>query len=134
MNGITILGKAAISGVRRAADIELAAMARWTTRKSVHQYPNDSTKPRPATSPKTSTPMGLAAEEPVNFQACVITGGSRADIPAHPPARFTAIIASGEKPMHDQEKLQDFVVDRAGQPAEKAYRPARPPPTAARFA
>ena len=32
-----ILGTAAISGVRRAAVIESAAMARCTTRKSVHQ-------------------------------------------------------------------------------------------------
>src|SRR6185437_1569644 len=94
-----ILGNAATRGVRRAADIELAAMARCTTRKSVHQYPNDKTKPRPATSPKTSTPMGLAAEEPVYFHACSITGGSRADIPAHPPALFTASTASGEKPI-----------------------------------
>ena len=37
MNGMIIFGNAAISGVRRAADMESAAMARWTTRKSVHQ-------------------------------------------------------------------------------------------------
>ena len=36
-NGKNIFGTAAISGVRRAAVIESAAMARWTTRKSVHQ-------------------------------------------------------------------------------------------------
>ena len=36
-NGIIILGSAAITGVRREADIEFAAMARWITRKSVHQ-------------------------------------------------------------------------------------------------
>ena len=35
--GKSILGTAAMSGVRRAADIESAAMARCTTRKSVHQ-------------------------------------------------------------------------------------------------
>ena len=35
--GNNILGTAAISGVRRAADIELAAIARCTTKKSVHQ-------------------------------------------------------------------------------------------------
>ena len=33
----SIFGMAAINGVRRAADIELAAIARCTTRKSVHQ-------------------------------------------------------------------------------------------------
>ena len=37
MKGIIILGSAAITGVRREADMELAAMARWITRKSVHQ-------------------------------------------------------------------------------------------------
>ena len=36
-NGKSILGIAAMSGVRRAAAIESAAIARWTTRKSVHQ-------------------------------------------------------------------------------------------------
>ncbi len=36
-NGNSIFGTAAMSGVRRAADIEFAAMARCTTRKSVHQ-------------------------------------------------------------------------------------------------
>ena len=35
--GKNILGNAAMSGVRRAAVIDSAAMARWTTRKSVHQ-------------------------------------------------------------------------------------------------
>ena len=35
--GKSIFGTAAISGVRRAAVIESAAMARCTTRKSVHQ-------------------------------------------------------------------------------------------------
>ena len=35
--GKNIFGTAAINGVRRAAVIESAAMARWTTRKSVHQ-------------------------------------------------------------------------------------------------
>jgi len=36
-NGKNILGTAAMSGVRRAAVMESAAMARCTTRKSVHQ-------------------------------------------------------------------------------------------------
>jgi len=35
--GKSILGTAAISGVRRAAPMFFAAMARWTTRKFVHQ-------------------------------------------------------------------------------------------------
>jgi hypothetical protein len=37
MNGRNILGRVPISGVRRAADMESAAMARCTTRKFVHQ-------------------------------------------------------------------------------------------------
>ena len=59
-NGNSILGTAAMSGVRRAAFIESAAMARCTTRKSVHQYLNDSTNPRPITIPNHSTPIGFA--------------------------------------------------------------------------
>ena len=35
--GKSIFGTAAINGVRRAADIEFAAIARCTTKKSVHQ-------------------------------------------------------------------------------------------------
>src|ERR1051325_11575791 len=61
--GNSILGNAGRSGVRRAATIESAAIARWTTRKSVHQYPNESTKPRPIARPNHSTPIGLAPEE-----------------------------------------------------------------------
>jgi hypothetical protein len=37
MKGNSIFGTAAINGVRRAAFIESAAIARCTTRKSVHQ-------------------------------------------------------------------------------------------------
>src|SRR5690242_11474201 len=61
-NGKSIFGTAAMSGVRRAEDIESAAIARWTTRKSVHQYPKDNTKPSPMASPNHSTPIGLLAE------------------------------------------------------------------------
>src|SRR6476660_10546949 len=60
--GKNIFGNAAMSGVRRAAVMESAAIARCTTRKSVHQYPNDSTNPSPMTSPNHSTPIGLFAE------------------------------------------------------------------------
>src|SRR5438874_3852062 len=67
-NGNNIFGTAAISGVRRAADIEWAAMARCTTRKSVHQYPKDSTKPSPMATPNHSTPMGLEVGSPIWLQ------------------------------------------------------------------
>ena len=59
MNGSNILGNVPMIGVRRASDIDRAAMARCTTRKFVHQYPKESTNPRPATIPKISTPMGF---------------------------------------------------------------------------
>src|SRR5258708_35634920 len=58
-NGKNIFGIAAIKGVLRAALIESAAIARCTTRKSVHQYPNDSTNPKPIAKPNTSTPSGF---------------------------------------------------------------------------
>ncbi len=62
--GSSIFGTAAMSGVRRAAPMFFAAIARWTTRKLVHQYPKDSTKPRPNTIEKMSTPIGLAEGPP----------------------------------------------------------------------
>src|SRR5262249_53611305 len=64
-NGMNIFGSAAIRGVRRAASIEFAAIARCTTRKSVHQYPNESTKPSPITSPTQVTPIGLREASPI---------------------------------------------------------------------
>src|SRR5205814_838340 len=67
-NGNSNLGSAAMSGVRRAAVIEFAAMARCITRKSVHQYPNDSTNPSPITRPNHSTPTGLVDACPMNAQ------------------------------------------------------------------
>src|SRR3954468_17952175 len=63
-NGNSAFGIAAMSGVRRAAAIESAAIARWTTRKSVHQYPNDNTNPRPATTPNHSNPAGFLEASP----------------------------------------------------------------------
>src|SRR5437588_12415003 len=66
--GNSILGSAAMSGVRRAAVIEFAAMARCTTRQSVHQYPHDSTNPSPITRPNHSTPTGFADALPMNAQ------------------------------------------------------------------
>src|SRR5260370_25164953 len=77
IKGITIFGNAAMSGVRRAADMESAAIARCTTRKSVHQYPNDNTNPSPATNPNTSPPLGFLDGSERCDQGCVITGGMR---------------------------------------------------------
>ena len=68
INGRNIFGNAPTSGVLRAADIESAAIARCTTRKLVHQYPNDSTNPRPITMPNVSTPIGLSEALPIYFQ------------------------------------------------------------------
>src|SRR5256886_15783406 len=67
-NGKNIFGNAAMSGARRAAVIEFAAIAGCTTRKSVHQYPNDSTNPSPITRPNHSTPTGLVDACPMNAQ------------------------------------------------------------------
>src|ERR1700684_2211834 len=58
-NGKNILGMVAISGTLRADSSESAAMARWTTRKFVHQYPKLRTKPRPIVMPTHSTPSEL---------------------------------------------------------------------------
>ena len=52
-NGMNIFGNVAMIGERRAADIELEAIARWTSTKLVVQYPKDSTNPRPNTIPIT---------------------------------------------------------------------------------
>src|SRR2546430_7775616 len=76
--GNSILGSAAFSGVRSAAVIEFAAMARCTTRKSVHQQPNDSTNPSPITRPNHSTPTAIADACPINAQL-------RVDAPAAQP-------------------------------------------------
>ena len=54
-----------------AADIDLAAMARCTTKKSVHQYPNDKTNPRPIANPNHSIPIGFDDGEPMNFHDSV---------------------------------------------------------------
>src|SRR5512135_2677046 len=67
--GMRIFGNAARIGVVRAAVRFFEASARWTTRKSVVQYPNDNTKPRPITTPTQLTPSGLSAEFPRFLQA-----------------------------------------------------------------
>src|SRR5207245_10425142 len=68
-NGNSIFGNAAMGGVRRAAVIEFPAMARWRTRKWVHQYPNDNTTPTPITTPNHSTPTAAADACPLQTHA-----------------------------------------------------------------
>ncbi len=107
-NGNSIFGTAAMSGVRRAAVIESAAMARCTTRKSVHQYPNDSTNPSPITSPNHSTPIGFVAALSIPCHACVYdpagspcataASDSFAVKPSHPPTLRSPIHTRGTKP------------------------------------
>ena len=107
-SGKTILGMAAISGVRRAADIERAAIARCTTRKSVHQYPNASTNQSPISMPNHSTPIGLAAALPVCAQVPDQVPGANPRLAAtpsifassacQPPTSFSPISTSGRKP------------------------------------
>src|SRR6202050_5837156 len=98
MKGRNILGIVPINGVRRAADMDSAAMARCTTRKFVHQYPNERTKPRPATIPKISTPMGFSVGLPIYVHACVMLAGRRATMPDHPPAFMTERLGRGANP------------------------------------
>ena len=107
-NGKSIFGNAAMIGVRRAAVIDSAAIARCTTRKSVHQYPNESTKPSPATSPNHSTPIGLSFAAPMWCQLrthaslanpCVVaTLCSLATSPFQPPTSRSPSHTSGAKP------------------------------------
>ena len=98
MNGKNIFGIAPMSGVHRAAFCDSAAIARWTTRKSVHQYPNDSTKPRPMTTPNNSTPRGFASGRPRLAHTCVNVVGSVDANPLQPPASRSPSQASGAKP------------------------------------
>src|SRR4029077_3320984 len=86
--GKSILGKAAINGVHRAEFIELAAMARWMTRKSIHQYPNDSTKPSPMLRPNHSTPRRLVCALPIPSHEWVYAGLRVALSPVHSPTFF----------------------------------------------
>ena len=85
-------------GVRRAAPIESAAIARCTTRKSVHQYPNDSTNPRPIATPKTSMPIGFVSGLPIPRQECVSAIGSVCWRPCQPPTSRRPTYTSGTKP------------------------------------
>src|ERR1041384_3697632 len=128
-NGKNIFGIAAIRGVRRAADIELAAMARCTTRKSVHQEPKDKTNPRPMAIPNHSTPIGLCEGLSMNFQdwlhapeanpCSVATTPSRACNPDHPPASFNPRKTSGRNPRTIRKNKKNFVVDGRREPPEE---------------
>src|SRR3954464_5140599 len=97
-NGNSAFGIAAISGVRRAAAIESAAIARWTTRKSVHQYPNDNTNPRPIDTPNTSTPSGLVDALAMPRHECVSASGIDWRMPDQPPTSLRPRYTSGTKP------------------------------------
>ena len=98
MKGKSILGTAAISGVRRAEFMESAAMARCTTRKSVHQYPNESTKPSPITSPNHSMPKPLLWAFPIPFHECVRLGDSFWVRPCQPPTFLSPSSTRGRSP------------------------------------
>ena len=58
MIGTAILKNAPMIGAIFAERISLAASTRWTTRKSVVQYPVAFTAPRPNTIPPSSSPSG----------------------------------------------------------------------------
>ena len=107
MNGMIILGSAAISGVRRAADIEFGrhgALHHQEVRAPVAERQHEA---EPHHQPEDLDAHGVLAVCPMYFQLCVITcryaagqrhGRSRA-IPLQPPAFITAMMASGAKPI-----------------------------------
>src|SRR5882724_5784158 len=91
--GKIIFGTAAINGVRRAALMFLAAIARCTTRKLVHQYPKERTKPRPKTIANQSTPMGFAEGPPSKgFQALVQASAAKGLVPRLSAIGFCATV------------------------------------------
>src|SRR5882724_4124193 len=95
--GKIIFGTAAINGVRRAALMFLAAIARCTTRKLVHQYPNESTNPSPKTIANQSTPIGLADGPPSKgFQALVQASAAYAFVPRLKAAGSWATVCKDE--------------------------------------
>src|ERR1035437_7935580 len=124
MKGKNILGRVPISGVRRAADMESAAMARWTTRKFVHQYPNESTKTRTATMLKISTPLGVfggTAQIAPGVEHFRVVGKVR--LHAFPTAGLTdRQDGQRREPQYDEEKLEDLIIYGAGEAAEERIR------------
>ena len=124
---MNILGMAPMSGVLRAADIDLAAIARCTTRKfgapvaeGEHEaQPHDEAEPVDAH----GICRGRAHVRPASVQASGAKPPWRATTCSLPDARPAAGILERQENQrhearHDQEKLQHFVVDRRGQPAE----------------
>src|SRR3954467_6572657 len=93
MNGNSIFGTAAMSGVRRAAVIESAAIARCTTRKSVHQYAEREHEPEPHHHPEPfdAHRVGVGAADVA----------PRAHVGIRPPRRQTAPAADVAQPEPD---------------------------------
>ena len=73
-------------------------MARWTTRKLVHQYPKLSTNPSPMVRPIHSTPSGLVLACSMPRQEWVMLAGSVCLMPCHPPTFRRPIQTRGKKP------------------------------------
>src|SRR3954469_8856600 len=98
-------------GVLRAEEIELEAIARWTSTKLVVQYPKDSTKPRPKTIPtmdQKSDEKAVRALPGQEFSCCAagatVSGWALAASvipdfrPSMPPTRCRPIRVSGNSP------------------------------------
>ena len=64
MSGTIILNAAPMMGASLAERRSFAEMTRWTTRKSVVQYPIEITAPRPKTMPTQLMPIGLSWKWP----------------------------------------------------------------------
>src|SRR3954454_5734232 len=85
-----------ITGVARAADIDLVANARCTSTKFVVQYPKDSTKPSPKTMPTTerneeSKPVSAC---PVQEFSCWSAGATVSGL------AFAAAVILSVSPLH----------------------------------
>ncbi len=71
MNGTNILKAAPMMGAILAERRSFAVRTRWTTRKSVVQYPMAITAPRPKTAPVQCMPMALSLDFPITLQRWV---------------------------------------------------------------
>jgi hypothetical protein len=110
--GTNILGKAPMTGVLRAEEMESEAIARCTSTKLVVQYPKESTKPSPKTMPTTdqngeSKPVSAC---PAQELSCWSGGGTSADAgavcaisvtfscsPCHPPTLLSPMRERGSR-------------------------------------
>ena len=135
-NGNSIFGNAAMSGVRRAADIEFGrhrALHDQEVGAPVAERQHEARGPSPCRT--TRRPSGSSAALPMCAQECVQAPGAIAARrrhrreprrqPAQPPTSLQPEEHQRREAEHDQEELQHLVVDRRGEPAEEDVERAR---------